>query len=385
LLQLIKKIFKNFKLFKMERAFKKFLKTLQKHYWKIYQIENLLNDGLEICKTTSHSRLRCSETRDFLLNIFLNTGKEQPYMMSEEKDRQRIMSRTKYTQISKERWNDFSSPNEIIKLRIISMNGDSYPDHTFLILKVGNTQFLIQSFYNEYILSGKYGLLELTDEDVVLLDNILARYNRMQKNQSLKSGLWIPDNEDAIHNNNEKYQYFTGIDNFSFANYRTIGGVKNIYNEYFLEFATQDFINRLDYKFRNMFDLFEDRLFYFGKFDVYNFTSKQIEDYLKNSEYGFFFDYRIYDTFLDESLCNYNGEINGDKFQKLTGIHKNVLQGVKCTKGVIHIKKNIHLTYDSVKKMILDVVNSIPSASKIISQSPKSKSVSRSLSTSFGK
>lgn len=369
----------------MERKFKKFFKVLQKNYWKIYQVDNLFN-------CTSHKRMQCLETRDFLIKLFIDFGMDKKFSGASQK----LLGtnyQQKHSSISKEQFNKYSEDK--VKIKIVELDGSMYPSHTFLIIKIGKTQFLLQSFYYAYLLSGKYGLREMDEDDSKNLEKILDTYNFQQNKQLNVKGEWKLQNEKVVANNNLQYYEYTGIDDtFSMIyNYqwelggRKVESKKNTYSEYYLETSLENFIYRLKYKFLNMFDLFEDALYENAKLNIWDYDLEQREKALKGLTYGFDFQYEIYNAFIDGSLCNssnsYKNSIKLNEFQKLTGINKNLVSDLECKDEIIRINKYVKLDYTSVKKSIKDIVDSIPEVKESYESSYTNSS--SSLSTSFGK
>ena len=131
--------------------------------------------------TLSHSFARCYATRA-MLNAFFDISKWYDYP-------------------------DFK-PDDM-KFRIIQLSGNMFPDHTFVIIEFREEFFLLQSYYYAYLLSGKYGILQLDASSMRELDEILFTYKDLVDLGSITPG---SDDHDNLLDANKRLSKFTGID-----------------------------------------------------------------------------------------------------------------------------------------------------------------------------
>ena len=119
----------------MSNKFYDLLKLLQRHYWKLHQVI-IYKD----CQGSvpSSDLARCGVTKTILKNIIFDLKYIKQVNCNESPD---------------------------VKVYEFSIDGKDFGDHTFLIIYYNNNYYLLQSFYYEYLFSGKYGLQILNQEE----------------------------------------------------------------------------------------------------------------------------------------------------------------------------------------------------------------------------
>lgn len=308
----------------MRDNFYQFLKRIQRHYWKLHQIISLMKPNKNFCKY-SHDRLRCRTTRDVLSEIFIRNKKETNLQTYE------------------------SNYNDII-ITLISLVGDSFPNHSFMVIEHKGEKYLLQSYWYEYLFSGKYGLQKLTIEEYERLEQILNIYEENKE---------YPDYE-LIDEANTIFSHFTGIDfNKHPTDISTRKNVKDnlLYSTFVFE--EEEFFNGLKHYFDNIYDW------------VINFQEKNFD---------FDFKYFIYDAFIDGSICS-----SASKFEILTGINKKLFKECTLNNSQINIDSKINLSILVVKNAIIDINKNIEKFLKNYSSPKRDNSFESPTSKSFGK
>lgn len=92
-----------------------------------------------------------------------------------------------------------------MEFNIVSLSGSDFPDHTFIVLKFKGSHYILQSYYFSYLLSGKYGVIKLTDMEYAELNTVISNYSRFQ-------AMGNSVNPVDIIMNNIALKKFTGID-----------------------------------------------------------------------------------------------------------------------------------------------------------------------------
>jgi len=68
-----------------------------------------------------------------------------------------------------------------VEVTEVSIGGRMFPDHTFIIIGYNNTYYIMQSYYYAYSMTGKYGLIKLSEGEKDLLKQLLGSYQEYAK------------------------------------------------------------------------------------------------------------------------------------------------------------------------------------------------------------
>lgn len=124
--------------------------------------------------TISHSVARCYSTRCVLSQIFgILSWYRTPGLVSDD-----------------------------MLLTSISLGGEDFPDHTFVTIKYKDDVYILQSYYFSYLLSGKYGVIKVSGNELQELADIITEYQYLENNYDIQ----------RIYDNNVRLSKFTGVD-----------------------------------------------------------------------------------------------------------------------------------------------------------------------------
>ena len=260
-----------------ENTFQSLLKTIQSQFGFFTAILNRfypsfsqhipqLEDWIDPSTpdTVSHSFARCYTTRSIIDELF---------------------------GISK--WYNYSQflPDDMV-FRIISIGGPLFPDHTFVLIKVRGEIFLLQSYYYAYLLSGKYGVLQLDAESIAELDTILNTYKAITNDE-----MYITP--ELLLNLKVRLSVFTGIDSS-----RSVGNIAGA--AFWGGLAARNRIDD-DVTFANsqvVFDHFKKKLLLFEQ------TVKTVPvtpEEFRNKYFNIVFNYHFSDAFIPDEYVNAGG------------------------------------------------------------------------------
>ena len=210
---------------KIQVSYGLFVSLIQAFYARFAAVIPDLHTYIDITDldTLSHSLARCYTTRSILNGLF---GIDKWYKLQ-------------------------GLVTDDIEFKIVNLSGPEFPDHTFIIIKCRGIDYILQSYYYSYLLSGKYGVIKLSPAESVEINTILANYEYYQ----------IPGtNPHYIELNNIALTKFTGVDfkrhhgNLNFA--RKVGLDNSI--EINITYANSQCVVR---NLQNSLTNFEDVLF----------------------------------------------------------------------------------------------------------------------------
>jgi hypothetical protein len=258
-------------------TFQSLLKTIQSRFGFFTAILNRfypsfsrdipqLNDWIDPSSpdTVSHSFARCYTTRSIIDELF---GISKWY---------------NYCQFS---------PDDMA-FRIISIGGPMFPDHTFVLIKVRGEIFLLQSYYYAYLLSGKYGVLQLDAESLAELDTILNTYRAITNDE-------IYITPELLLNLRLRLSVFTGIDSS-----RSVGNIAGA--TFWRGLAGRNRIDD-DVTFANsqvVFDHFKQKLLLFEQTVK---TAPVTPEEFHNKYFNIVFNYHFSDAFIPDEYVNVGG------------------------------------------------------------------------------
>jgi len=233
--------------------------------------------------TVSHSFARCYATRSIIDELF---------------------------GISK--WYNYShfSPDDM-SFRIISIGGPVFPDHTFVLINVRGENFLLQSYYYAYLLSGKYGVLQLDAVSLAELNDILESYKAIANGEVYIS-------YDLLSALRLRLAVFTGIDSS-----RSVGNIAGA--ALWGGRLAGNYIND-DITFANsqvVFEHFKQKLVLFDQTvrTVVPVTPEELRD----RSFNIIFNYHFSDAFIPDAYVNVGGiqalpdHMRSDVFHILVG------------------------------------------------------------------
>lgn len=208
------------------------------------------------------------------------------------------------------------TPSDIL-IEEYELNGPSFPDHLFLIIKYKNKFYLLQSYYFAYRISGKYGLIALDETEYQELKDIIEGYKykgyqnikvcRTLLSSSLNS---LTEDEQTLCNDilklNNRLSNFTGID--SSKHFRDVSIMyKNTDSN---EVIDSVFIMTLD----NFILNFSNNLT-----NIFISMSNKDANTLKISNIEIYNEYLYYDSFINNDTIINNDIIDINKFNSLVG------------------------------------------------------------------
>ena len=179
-----------------------------------------------------------------------------------------------------------------MRFRIISIGGPLFPDHTFVLINVRGEQFLLQSYYYAYLLSGKYGVLQLDAESLAELDDILNIYKAITAGE-----VWISHH--LLLTLRLRLSRFTGIDSS-----RSVGNIAGA--ALWGGLAALNYIND-DITFANsqvVFEHFKNKLLLFEQ------TVRTVPitpEEFRNQYFNIVFNYHFSDAFIPDEYVNVGG------------------------------------------------------------------------------
>jgi hypothetical protein len=92
-----------------------------------------------------------------------------------------------------------------VNINIITMWGSYwFPDHQFLYIEYMDKIYILQSFYNVYIFSGKYGLQILENKEITEFLSLMSEYQKIYETKKV--------DVKSIKNLNTRFQKYTGVD-----------------------------------------------------------------------------------------------------------------------------------------------------------------------------
>ena len=129
--------------------------------------------------STSHSLVRCYSTR-CILDALFDMSKWYTYAGFKPDD---------------------------MKFTIIEIGGRLFPDHTFVLIEFRESYFLLQSYYFAYLLSGKYGILQLDLESMTDIHEIFIAYQNLSRRDFESEADY-----EYLAQTNQRLSKFTGVD-----------------------------------------------------------------------------------------------------------------------------------------------------------------------------
>ena len=223
-----------------------------------------------------------------------------------------------------------------IKVEKITLGGFLFPDHVFYhityIEKDGKVRYyILQSYYYAYLVSGKYGFIELTEKEETELQTIISIYS-MYSGKTLDESDIIP-----IESTNINFDKFTGIMHNKAYEYKTGQ-----------DYSFQPFcvVETSFFKESDVFSVLRSKLKY-----ILQEIEKESNVYLH-----FALDnYYLYDTFLnDAKICPDHTKL----FEELTGYNKKIMK--RCidenkielsTTFLVKIGKIVHMLRNVIRQI----------------------------------
>lgn len=96
-----------------------------------------------------------------------------------------------------------------VNINIITMSGSYwFPDHQFLYIEYMDKIYILQSFYNVYIFSGKYGLQILENEEITEFLSLMSEYQKIYDETKKTKQVDV----ESIKKLNTRFQKYTGVD-----------------------------------------------------------------------------------------------------------------------------------------------------------------------------
>jgi hypothetical protein len=226
-----------------------------------------------------------------------------------------------------------------IRVEKISLGGFLFPDHVFYhityIEKDGKVRYyILQSYYYAYLVSGKYGFIELTEKEESEFETIMSIYS-MYSGKTLDESDIIP-----IESTNINFDKFTGIMHNK-AYYRDEYKVGQDYS--FQPFCAGE---TSFFKEDDVFSVLHSKLKY-----ILQKIEKESNVYLH-----FALDnYYLYDTFInDAKICPDHTKL----FEELTGYNKKIMK--RCfdenkielsTTFLVKIGKIVHMLRNVIRQI----------------------------------
>lgn len=226
-----------------------------------------------------------------------------------------------------------------IRVEKISLGGFLFPDHVFYhityIGKDGKVRFyILQSYYYAYLVSGKYGFIELTEKEESELQTIMSIYS-MYSGKTLDESDIIP-----IESTNINFDKFTGI----------------MHNK---AYYRDEYKTGQDYSFQ---PFCAGETSFFKENDVFSVLRSKLKYILQEIEkesnvyLHFALDnYYLYDTFInDAKICPDHTKL----FEELTGYNKKIMK--RCidenkielsTTFLVKIGKIVHMLRNVIRQI----------------------------------
>lgn len=162
----------------------------------------------------------------------------------------------------------------------VNLGGETFPDHTFLLLTYRDNCYLIQSYYYSYLFGGKYGLIKL---DQAKRDELLTIINKYEQ---ISDGRFAPTPIQMI-SLNKSLEEFTGVDASKHARDMSVAHVGNP------NYIT---LNRRFVNVHMFYESIKTSIDNILRSCLSNFTNHRL------AHIPIKIDYRVYDAFRDRPL-----------------------------------------------------------------------------------